>query len=347
MKEYIDMVKHVLVNGTLKHNRTGIYTISDFSYYYKVNISNKFPLLTTKKVNSEAMIRETLWYLIGENHVRDFGKHSKIWNDWADSNGNLETAYGRFWRRFPIHEQRLEGEALAGEFGKKDISKYIHIESDANGEHKTLDQIALVRDLILHDPDSRRMVVTAWDPPNALASKLPPCHYTFVFNVKDDKLNCHLTQRSGDIALGIPFNLPAYTLLTYIMAMQTELPELRAVRKLSPGIFSHTIVDAHVYCGDESRAQFYKNHLKEFQMHLRNAKTSDQIADIMSWIEETAPADPNKYDHTPGLLLQATRPIQRQPKLYIAHKQLDELTVDDIKIAGYKHDEPIKFKVAA
>ncbi|HWP82988.1 MAG TPA: thymidylate synthase [Bacteroidota bacterium] len=217
MREYLDLVERVLSKGTLKHNRTGVDTISVFSEYYKIDLSEGFPLLTTKKMNFKALLHEVLWYLSGEDHIRNLRKHTKIWDAWADENGNLETAYGRYWRRFPSAE-------INPATGKYEV--------------KEIDQITEVLKLLKTNPSSRRMVVTAWEPGNALRSKLPPCHYTFVFNVQGNKLNCHLTQRSGDIAIGIPFNVAAYSLLTQAIAQEVGL-EL--------GYFSHTIVDAHIY----------------------------------------------------------------------------------------------------
>ena len=217
MREYLDLVERVLTNGTLKKNRTGIDTLSCFAEQYRVDLSKGFPLLTTKKVNFNAMLHEVLWYLSGEDHIRNLRKHTKIWDPWADEQGNLETAYGRYWRKFPSAQ-------LDPVTGKYEVVE--------------VDQIGRVIELLKTDPNSRRMVVTAWEPGNALNSKLPPCHYTFAFNVQGKTLNCHLTQRSGDIAIGIPFNLAAYALLTQILAGQAGLES---------GVFSHTIIDAHIY----------------------------------------------------------------------------------------------------
>ncbi|GJQ61801.1 MAG: thymidylate synthase [Melioribacteraceae bacterium] len=220
MKEYLDLVKTVLENGTRKPSRTGVDTISYFGAFYKVDLGKGFPLLTTKKMVWKSLLHEVLWYLSGENHIRNLRKHTKIWDAWADEEGNLETAYGYYWRHFPSASK------------------------DKNGNWKVMevDQIKYVIDEIRRNPNSRRLVVTAWEPGNAINSKLPPCHYTYTFNVNDGKLNCHLTQRSGDIALGIPFNLAAYSLLTQIIAQETNL-EL--------GEFAHTIIDAHIYVADE------------------------------------------------------------------------------------------------
>src|SRR5512137_2255093 len=199
MREYLDLVQRVLEHGVRKKNRTGVDTISCFAEHYSVDLRAGFPLLTTKKVNFKSMLYEVLWYLSGEDHIRNLRRHTKIWDAWADENGNLDTAYGRYWRRFPS----ARWDPASGSY-----------------EVVEVDQIARVLELLKTDPTSRRTVVTAWEPGNAFDSKLPPCHFTFVFNVQGSRLSCHLTQRSGDIALGIPFNLAAYSLLTGILARE-------------------------------------------------------------------------------------------------------------------------------
>lgn len=219
MKQYLDLVRLVLERGTRKKSRTGIDTLSYFGAHYTVDLAEGFPLLTTKEVNYASCLRELLWYLSGEDHIRNLRQHTKIWDAWADENGNLETAYGRYWRRFPSPYQ--------------DAAGHWHV--------REVDQIQYVIDTLRKEPYSRRMVVTAWEPGNAQPSRLPPCHYSFVFNVQDGRLNCHLTQRSGDIALGIPFNLACYATLTQMLAQETGL---------AVGSFSHTIVDAHIYTAD-------------------------------------------------------------------------------------------------
>jgi len=238
MKQYLDLVKLVMENGTIKSNRTGVDTISYFGAFYKVDLSDGFPLLTTKKMYWNSLLREVLWYLSGENHIRNLRKHTKIWNSWADKDGNLETAYGYYWRHFPS--------AQKNKYGKWEI--------------KEVDQIKYILDEIEKNPNSRRLVVTAWEPGNATTSKLPPCHYSFVFNVQNDKLNCHLTQRSGDIALGIPFNLAAYSLLTQVIAKQVGL---------GLGEFAHTIVDAHIYVGKEGSKTESFDHLEGLKEQLK------------------------------------------------------------------------------
>jgi thymidylate synthase len=238
MKQYLELIKKVIDNGVRKQTRTGVDTISYFGAFYKVDLTDGFPLLTTKKMHWNSILREVLWYLSGENHIRNLRKHTKIWDAWADENGNLETAYGYYWRHFPSAEKNKNGEWIVSE----------------------VDQIKYVIEEIARNPFSRRLVVNAWEPGNATKSKLPPCHYSFVFNVTGKKLNCHLTQRSGDIALGIPFNLAAYSLLTQVIAQQTGL---------GVGQFAHTIVDAHIYVGDKGTEMEKYDHLERLTEQLK------------------------------------------------------------------------------
>ena len=237
MKEYLKLIKQVIDNGTHKPSRTGIDTIAYFGAFYKVDLQNGFPLLTTKKMHWNSLLREVLWYLSGENHIKNLRQYTKIWDAWADEDGNLETAYGYYWRHFPSAQKNKNGE----------------------WEVREVDQIKYVIDEIRKNPNSRRLVVSAWEPGNATTSKLPPCHYSFVFNVNSGKLNCHLTQRSGDLALGIPFNLAAYSLLTQVIAQQVDL---------EIGEFAHTIVDAHIYIGEKGTENEKYDHLEGLKEQL-------------------------------------------------------------------------------
>jgi thymidylate synthase len=238
MKEYLDLVNLVINEGVRKQSRTGIDTISYFAAFYKVDLSKGFPLLTTKKMEWKSLLYEVLWYLSGDDHIRNLRKHTKIWNAWADEEGNLDTAYGYYWRKFPSAERGEDGEWRVRE----------------------VDQIQYVINELKSKPYSRRLVVTAWEPGNAIKSKLPPCHYSFAFNVSKGKLNCHLTQRSGDIALGIPFNLAAYSILIQIIAQETGL-EL--------GFFAHTIIDAHIYVADKGGPMEKYDHLGGLEEQLK------------------------------------------------------------------------------
>tara|TARA_B100002051_G_scaffold275603_1_gene320229 strand:- start:7430 stop:8245 length:816 start_codon:yes stop_codon:yes gene_type:complete len=218
MKQYLDLVRTVLDNGTLKENRTGTDTLMYFGYHYKVDLSKGFPLLTTKKVFFNSVLRELLWYLKGETHIRNLREHTKIWDAWTSEEKNWEIGkmYGYQWVKWEKFKEQEDGSI----------------------EKTYINQIQEVMDLIKHNPNSRRMVVSAWNPSVLDEIALPSCHAFFIFNVSNGKLNCHLTQRSGDIALGIPFNLACYALLTQMIAQETGL-EL--------GEFSHYINDAHIY----------------------------------------------------------------------------------------------------
>lgn len=229
MKAYLELVDRVLKNGVRKKNRTGIDTISSFAENYRVDLEEGFPLLTTKKVPFRSVILELLWYLRGEDHIRWLRDENNchIWDAWADENGYVGPIYPVMWRRFPYFEEedvKLDGNA--GRVNKSVTNK------------KEYDQIARAIDMLREQPESRRIVVSAWHPGLLHEMALPPCHVMFIFNVSNGRLNCHLTQRSGDIALGIPFNLACYSALTMTVAQLVNL---------KPGVFAHTIVDAHIY----------------------------------------------------------------------------------------------------
>lgn len=238
MKQYQDLVKLVLENGVRKKSRTGVDTISYFGAFYRVDLAEGYPLLTTKQMKWKSMLHEVLWYLSGEDHIRNLRNKTKIWDAWADEEGNLDTAYGHYWRHFPSAQKDKKG----------------------NWKVREVDQIQYVIDEIKNNPYSRRMVVTAWEPGNATTSKLPPCHYTYTFNVSEGKLNCHLTQRSGDIALGIPFNLAAYSMLTQIIAQETGL---------GLGYFAHSIVDAHIYYAEKGSPMEKYDHSEGLKEQLK------------------------------------------------------------------------------
>ena len=339
MRQYLELVDRVLTTGEHKPNRTGVDTISSFSQHYEVDLEKGYPLLTTKKMDGfrwNSMLHEVVWYLSGEEHIRNLREETKIWDAWADEAGRLETAYGRFWRRYPVPD---ESERLSGESWPDDANRWVTVEADGR---RTFDQIGYVVDTLSADPNSRRMVVNAWHPANAAGSTLPPCHYTFVFNVQGETLNCHLTQRSGDVALGIPFNIAAYSLLTTIVAQQTGF---------EPGTFAHTVVDAHVYCGTGDRGAWYgdEDNLVELKGRLRDVDDREEYLDVRSWLESTAPpeaAGEERYDHVPGLLEQCSREPLDRPTLEVAETTLDDFTVDDVSLSGYESHDGLRFAVA-
>lgn len=344
MRVYLDTVEDVLRTGTHKPNRTAVDTISGFSRHYRVDLSEGYPLLTTKKMDGfrwNSMIHELFWYLSGEEHIRELREQTGIWDEWATEKGHLETAYGRFWRRYPVPsaDAQLPGESWVDDPDHRWVNAE---ETDEGTERLTFDQFGYVLDQLRENPHSRRIVVTAWHPSNASESKLPPCHYTFVFNVQGDSLNLHLTQRSADLALGVPFNIACYSLLLTLVARETDF---------EPGTFSHQLVDAHVYCGTGDRGKWYADHLDDLQRRLAEVRTDETLSyrDVKGWLEETAPAetaDEEGYDHVPGLLEQLSREPLDRPELVVADRPLDELGADDIELENYNCHPGIRFAVA-
>jgi thymidylate synthase len=333
MKVYQDLIKTILSEGVFKPNRTGIDTVSFFSAFYKIDLSKGFPLLTTKKMDGyrwNSLIYEFLWYLSGEEHIRNLRNNTKIWDAWSNDKGELQTAYGRFWRRFPLPESGLSGEVWADNDWVK---------QEETG--KTFDQIKYVIDSLKKTPWSRRIIVSAWHPGNAAVSLLPPCHYSFVFSVHEKKLNLHLTQRSGDAALGIPFNIAAYSMLNIIVAQEVGL---------IPGSFAHSIVDSHIYCGENGhgkRGSFYEKNLSILKQKLNSVQSSSDFLEIKNWILSEAPKESiENLDHIPNLLEQLSRSPKRLSRLVVTPKKLDELEFNDIKLKDYDSFSGLRFAVA-
>ncbi|QGN06289.1 thymidylate synthase [Halorhabdus sp. CBA1104] len=332
MQQYLDLVEHVLTEGTYKPNRTGVDTLSAFGYSYEVDLQEGYPLLTTKQMDGfrwNSMLHEVLWYLSGEEHIRNLREETGIWNDWADEDGHLDTAYGRFWRRYPIPEG---DDRLPGESWPDDSHRWVTDEG-------TFDQLQYVMDQLQENPQSRRLVVNAWHPANAAVSTLPPCHYTFVFNVQGDQLNVHLTQRSGDVALGIPFNIAAYALLAHVVADRTGF---------EVGRFSHTVVDAHIYCGGGERGQWYRDNRTELRERVQAVEDRSEYGAVKDWIEAEAPPEPGAEhaDHVPNLLEQLTREPRERPTIDVAKKPLPDLEFEDIQLRGYESAPGLEFAVA-
>lgn len=330
MKEYQNLIEEVLTEGNFKRNRTDVATISKFGVDYTID-TDRFPLLTTKKMDGfrwDSMIHELFWYLSGEHHIKNLREHTSIWDAWADEDGNLDTAYGRFWRQYPAPfiGHWKEEESWANE---ETQHEWISHENNA----PTFDQIQYVIDQLQDNPNSRRLIVNAWHPANASVSTLPPCHYTFVFNVQNgNELNLHLTQRSGDVALGVPFNIACYALLQRMIAQETGL---------EVGKFHHSITDAHIYCGKGKRADWWEEEWDEVR--------DEGIAPLFRVEEKTDRNpydDPNHYDHIPGLLKQMDRTPYELPTVDISDKPLDEMGYDDIELQDYEHHGGLTFGVA-
>jgi len=223
LRQYHKLLKHVLENGTDKNDRTGTGTRSVFGYQMRFDLSKGFPLLTTKKIHLKSIIYELLWFLKGETNISYLKENGvSIWDEWADENGELGPVYGYQWRSWP----------------------------GRNGE--TIDQISGLIDQIKNNPDSRRLIVTAWNPSDVEKMALPPCHCLFQFYVSNGKISCQLYQRSADIFLGVPFNIASYALLTMMIAK---------ILKLEIGEFVHTFGDAHLYSNhfDQAKEQLQRD----------------------------------------------------------------------------------------
>ncbi|MEM7343132.1 MAG: thymidylate synthase [Chloroflexota bacterium] len=223
MQQYLDLMCHILDNGTKKEDRTGTGTISIFGHQMRFDLAEGFPLLTTKKLHLKSIIYELLWFLQGDTNVKYLQDHGvRIWNEWADETGELGPIYGHQWRSWPT----------------------------PNGE--TIDQISQILHQIQHTPDSRRIIVSAWNVADIGQMNLPPCHCLFQFYVAEGKLSCQLYQRSADVFLGVPFNTASYALLTMMIAQACGL---------QPGEFIHTFGDTHLYL----------NHLEQAKLQLTRA----------------------------------------------------------------------------
>lgn len=232
MQQYLDLLSKVLNEGTRKDDRTGTGTLSIFGHQSHYDLENSFPMLTTKKLHLKSIIHELLWFLSGDTNIKYLKENGvRIWDEWADENGNLGPVYGYQWRSWPA----------------------------ANGQ--SIDQITGLVNQIKSNPDSRRLIVSAWNPGLIEQMALPPCHCLFQFYVADGKLSCQLYQRSADIFLGVPFNIASYALLTLMLAQ---------VCGLKPGKFVHTLGDAHLYSNhlDQAREQLSRTPMATPQMKL-------------------------------------------------------------------------------
>ena len=238
MKQYLDLLSHVKSNGIEKEDRTGTGTLSVFGYQMRFDLNKGFPLLTTKKIHLKSVIHELLWFLTGNTNIQYLKDNSvSIWDEWADENGDLGPVYGFQWRSW----------------------------SSSNGQ--SIDQIKNLIDGIKHNPDSRRLIVSAWNVAEIDNMKLPPCHAFFQFYIADNKLSCQLYQRSADIFLGVPFNIASYALLTRMVAQ---------VCGLECGDFVHTLGDAHIYL----------NHIEQVNEQLSRTPKSLPVMNINSAIKD-------------------------------------------------------------
>lgn len=242
MKQYLDLMQHVLDNGSKKEDRTGTGTLSVFGYQMRFDLAEGFPLVTTKKLHLHSIIHELLWFLQGDTNIQYLRDNKvRIWDEWADEAGNLGPVYGAQWRSWPA----------------------------ADGS--SVDQISDLIDQIKSNPDSRRLIVSAWNVGDIKNMALPPCHAFFQFYVADGRLSCQLYQRSADIFLGVPFNIASYALLALMVAQVTGL---------QPGDFVHTLGDAHLYSNHLTQARLQ---LSRQPFELAEMKINPEVKDILAF----------------------------------------------------------------
>ncbi|RZL47834.1 MAG: thymidylate synthase [Pedobacter sp.] len=262
MKQYLDLMQHVLDHGTQKHDRTGTGTISVFGYQMRFNLQDGFPMVTTKKLHLKSIIHELIWFLSGDTNISYLKENGvRIWDEWADEDGNLGPVYGSQWRSWP----------------KPDGAK--------------IDQITQIINTIKNNPDSRRIIVSAWNVAEIENMALPPCHAFFQFYVADGKLSCQLYQRSADIFLGVPFNIASYALLTMMVAQ---------VCGLEYGDFVHTLGDAHLY----------NNHIEQANLQLSRdtrplptMKINPEVKDIFEFkFEDFTLENYDPHPHIKGIV---------------------------------------------
>jgi thymidylate synthase len=262
MKQYLDLMQHVLDEGTQKHDRTGTGTISVFGHQMRFNLQDGFPMVTTKKLHLKSIIHELIWFLSGDTNIKYLKDNGvRIWDEWADADGNLGPVYGSQWRSWP----------------------------KPNGE--TIDQITQIINTIKNNPDSRRIIVSAWNVAEIENMALPPCHAFFQFYVADGKLSCQLYQRSADIFLGVPFNIASYALLTMMVAQ---------VCGLAYGDFVHTLGDAHLYNNHIDQA---KLQLSRETKALPKMKINPVVKDIFDFkYEDFTLEDYDPHPHIKGIV---------------------------------------------
>lgn len=292
MKIYHDIVREVLESGTRKANRTGVDTISTFNINYEIDLAEGFPLLTTKEISWKNIVVENLWFLSGQTHIGMLKRHGcRFWDPWADATGHVPSAYGSFWRGFPIH--------------------------GPDGEPAFRDQVRWVLTELARNPNSRRLVISAWAPGNALESALPPCHLMWILNVQhtadgEPRLNLHLTQRSADVALGVPYNIAGYAFLLELFARFAGM---------KAGRLAHTLIDAHVYTAKADGSMAAYDHVPGLREQIQRTPRPLPTLEIDERVRSLDDLEP-LYEADTSTLLETFR------------------------LSGYDPHPAIKFKVA-
>lgn len=350
MNTYLQHVKDILCSehSYFKKNRTGVDTISLFGYQNTYDLQEGFPLLTTKKVYTRAIIHELLWFMRGDTNIKYLVDNNvRIWNEWGlrrylKAVGKSVEMYSEEWdKELKSYIENIKNDE---EFAKKygDLGpvygKQWRKWKTSDGE--VIDQFKEVVDMIKQKSQSRRMLVSAWNPAEVKHMALPPCHTIFQFMVREDKLDLQLYQRSADMFLGVPFNIASYSLLLHVIAKQADL---------KPGRFIHTFSDSHIYCGAGQRGSWYNDNLQTLRIKVEKANSTDDFKAILKWVEESVPKEPKGkegQDHITAVLEQLSRKPRKLPRVHVKKKPFEELSIDDFEIKDYNPHKPIKRNVA-
>lgn len=316
MKQYLDLAKQILTSeeSVIKEDGRNGTTISRFGAQMRFDLQKGFPALTTKKLHFKSIIHENIWFLNGDTNIKYLQDNGvRIWNEWADENGNLGRVYGAQWTDW------------------------------TNPKGENINQVKKTIEDLINKPFSRRHIVTAWNPAEVDEMALPPCNMMYQFNVREVKsekfLDLQLYQRSADYFLDVPFNIAGYAILTHMYAQVTNM---------KPGHLVHTLGDHHFYIVNKKRGEFYKHNLIDLQKNIRSANDPKTYLEIKDWIEKSVPSE-KINDHIPLILEQMSREPRELPQLYLNPKikKINEFKFEDFEIKNYKPHKIIKREVTA
>ncbi len=349
MRQYHEHLIKILTSeySHYKENRTAVDTIGTFGHQCEYDLQKGFPLLTTKKVYTRAIIHELIWLMRGDTNLKYLVDNDvRIWNEWGferyvKSQGLDLKEYSPEWNEeMNNYIQKIKSDPdfakEHGDLGPVYGKQWRHWEADG----EKIDQLADVAKKLKEKSSSRRLIVTAWNPAEVKDMALPPCHTFYQLVIRGDYLDLQLYQRSADMFLGVPFNIASYSMLVHVLAKQAGL---------KPGRFIHTFGDNHIYCGAGERGKFYESNLDLLKMKIKSVKDREEYLDIKEWIEKNAPPESEGMegqDHVTAVLEQLSRAPRSLPSFDVANKDFDELTIDDFKIEDYDPHPVIRRNVA-
>jgi len=352
MQQYLEHSRKILSDrfSYYKPNRTGIDTISRFGHQTEYDLSEGFPLLTTKAVRIDSIIHELIWFLRGDTNIRYLVNNGvPIWNANAfqhylrgQGRDKVLKPYSPEWKtELKDYIARIAtDDAFAREHGNLGDVYGAKWRRWRTSDGKTIDQLGDVVEMLRRTPNSRRLVVSAWDPTEVSFTALPPCHILFHLNTRGNYLDLFLYQRSCDMFLGVPFNIASYAMLTQILAQQADL---------KPGLFVHSLGDAHFYCGAHERGALYGSNLDSLKARVSSVRERQGFLDVLNWVNQNAPKegdDLKGQDHVTAILEQLAREPRELPRMHIARKPFDQLAFEDFALENYEPHPVIKRAMA-